>query len=986
MLFGAIPSPAQEFSFRHFTVRDGLPSNHITCLFQDSRGFVWVGTYDGLGLFDGSSIRLYGMAEGLDVPSILDIAEDRTREGSLWIATLNGVFRFDGRRFRRLSPREAHPDFDVSAVMTDHRGRLWCFANDTLYHDQGDSILVARPLLVRGGVGQMVECGDSLVWMAHAKGTSVLNTNTGEFRTIFASRVFNHGVRRMVRTVDGSLWTYELGDDEVHGSLARYVGLQCVERWAVSGIGRVDFLLARGNRDLLPGGFNGVFRVVLGERSLTLGSFLSSGRGLQENSLRAGIIDREGYLWVGGNSRGVSRLTRWDVVRIPMDSIESGHRRSVAAIDLLDHLWIAAPGGLWEVHRNVDGLVRRAFHPMSPRPISLSVDTRGVLWVATLRGDIVAYDLQHHSVASTTLRMKRRLVMGRDIPSGFPVTFLISRSHELVYSLGDRGVFVLPLGATRRPGRLYDAPKGQPNNYVQELMEDLSGKIWCGTFLDGLRIIDTRVDSGGTAVSDPGSEKLPELPIRSLLEDRRGRIWIGMRSTGVVHLSRDSLRLWTIASGLPSNTVWSLTEDSSGGIWAGTSAGAARIDDGAAPPVVREPALTGANVFDCGTFHNGLLWFLSSEGLVILDPREAMNPTPPVRVYITDISINGNPAPPTAGQEFPPEMNTITASYVTPSFLDESGNSYRYRLLPREEVWHGPTTQGHVTYALLPPGSYTLEVESANAHGVPSPAAARFSFTITQPFWSRWWFIAGVGLSLVALAAWAVRSRELRLIRKRIEAFERQQELDRERLRISQDMHDEIGSTLTEITMLSELARQFDSSPAAQDGYLNGIAEKSRAVVSSIGEIIWAINPRFGHAEDLFAYIRQYATRFCETAGVRCRVEVPEGGESIMLSTEQRRNVFLVVKESLRNIVRHAAATEVAVTVSLQGSGLTVSIADNGRGFADLRRGEFGTGLESMRKRMGDVGGGFRLDSRPGSGTTVTISLKVGIAKPQKLP
>jgi signal transduction histidine kinase len=574
--------------------------------------------------------------------------------------------------------------------------------------------------------------------------------------------------------------------------------------------------------------------------------------------------------------------------------------------------------------------------------------------------------------------------MGKDIPAAFPVTFLVTRANELVYSLGNLGLFVLSLDGHRRGIRLYGTREGLPINYVQELIEDQQGRIWCGTFQDGVRMVDPGAGQNPSAVSNPSGGKLPEQPVRSLLVDRHGRIWIGMRSTGIVLLSGDSVRMWTMASGLPSNTVWSMTEDSTGGIWVGTASGAARIDAEGKVHVEREPALRGANVFDCGTFHSGRLWFLSSEGLIILDPAEEHSSAPAASVYITDVSFNGNPVSMRNGVEYPSDMNTLTAAFVTPSYFDEQGNTYRFRLLPREEAWHGPVTEGHVTYALLPPGTYTLEVRGSNARGSESPSAASFSFTITQPVWTRWWFLGGLGMGMLVIVVWAIRAHELRRIDERMQAIERRQGLDRERLRISQDMHDEIGSTLTEIILLSELSRRAGTPAEMQAHNITVIAEKSRAVVTSISEIIWAINPRFSQAEDLFAYIRQYATQFCETAGLQCLVNVPDGEGKVLLSTEQRRNVFLVVKESLRNIVRHSAASSVEISIVLSGADMTMSIADNGRGFVPESNGSFGSGLESMRKRMADLGGVLGIESRPGSGTTLRISLKLGIAKPQE--
>jgi signal transduction histidine kinase len=220
---------------------------------------------------------------------------------------------------------------------------------------------------------------------------------------------------------------------------------------------------------------------------------------------------------------------------------------------------------------------------------------------------------------------------------------------------------------------------------------------------------------------------------------------------------------------------------------------------------------------------------------------------------------------------------------------------------------------------------------------------------------------------------------EIRKFRQQLRVLEQQQALERERLRISQDMHDEVGIGLTEIVILSELAKKEVEKPKAAETHLQKISERAREVIDNIGEIIWAINPKNDRLDDLTAYLRHYAGRCFMLTSIKYHCEFPDVMPDIHLSAEARHNLFLVFKEALHNIVKHAGATEVGVRLARTPQRLEMLIADNGKGISPEHSSHFGNGLHNMKKRIEDIGGNFIIQSQPNCGTQISIVVDLSL-------
>ena len=292
-----------------------------------------------------------------------------------------------------------------------------------------------------------------------------------------------------------------------------------------------------------------------------------------------------------------------------------------------------------------------------------------------------------------------------------------------------------------------------------------------------------------------------------------------------------------------------------------------------------------------------------------------------------------------------------------------------------EDDWIYGGTRREVRYTHLDPGEYVFRLKASNNDGVWNEQPLSVRINIVPPFWKTSWFIGGSFLAALALIAGSARYIFVRKLRRTVGRLEQEQALQRERARISKDMHDDVGASLTRISLLSEVAKREVASPERVQSSIEKISDLAREVVTNLDEIVWAVNPKNDTLDSLASYITEYASMFFESAPVHCRFDVPEKIPSHHLTAEIRYNIFNAAKEALTNILKHSRATEVHLAFRLQNSSFELLIEDNGAGFSPDKVPRFSNGLTNMRQRMTDINGTLSLSSKPGEGTTVKFHL-----------
>jgi signal transduction histidine kinase len=392
---------------------------------------------------------------------------------------------------------------------------------------------------------------------------------------------------------------------------------------------------------------------------------------------------------------------------------------------------------------------------------------------------------------------------------------------------------------------------------------------------------------------------------------------------------------------------------------------------------------SGLQAAGCKTA-DGRLWFSTSRGLVAVNPANVRTNLLAPPVVVEHIFLDEKPVPLTnhiAGLplRIAPGRHRIEFQYSGLSFIASDRIQFKHRLKNWETDWVNSGVKRTVNYSYLPPGDYQFEVAARNNDGVWSDRNAVVAFTVLPFFWQTLGFRMAAGAALVAGAAGLVWFDTRRRMRRKLEKLERQRAIENERARIAKDIHDDLGSTLTRITMLSEPARgALEEIPAAV-GNLNQIHTTARELTRSMDEIVWAINPQHDTLDSLMAYLETFAQDFLGTANMRCRFDVPLQLPVLPLTAEARHNLFLAFKEALHNVVKHSGAAEARITASLAPTEFTLTLEDNGCGFAPPEAGRkgFGNGLPNMRRRLAKIGGQCEIESIPGKGTKVKFIVKL---------
>jgi signal transduction histidine kinase/ligand-binding sensor domain-containing protein len=536
--------------------------------------------------------------------------------------------------------------------------------------------------------------------------------------------------------------------------------------------------------------------------------------------------------------------------------------------------------------------------------------------------------------------------------------------------------------------------------------EDGKGNFWFGFYGSGGLV----KLSGGRFTEFSGADGFPRGSSLELLYDRRGRLWVASTEEGVARIDNPSAETpefvrYTENEGLTSANVRCLTEDLSGNVYAGTVRGVSRInpDTGQISPITTADGLAADFVKSAFRDRRGVLWFGTSNGLSRYEPNDSqILAAPPV--YIGDLKIAGvNYAVSEFGQreigniETSASENNLQIDFF--SIAEVSAVRYQFKLDGAENAdWSAPTEQRAVNFANLPPGEYRFSVRAVNASGAVSENPAVVAFTIRPPFWKTWWFIllAAIFVTFILYFIYRRRTENLRRINaalmeaqiaeeKVLRAREEKlAELERVRTRIATDLHDDIGSSLTQIAVLSEVAQNQASSEDSEEVRqpLQRISTVTNELVETMSDIVWAINPRKDSLLELIKRMRRFASDVLSARDIFFDFETDETIEKIQLGANIRREIFSIFKESVNNVVRHSGAREVVIDLTVEREMMQLKIRDDGHGF-DTRKvlsEEFspdkgGNGLINMRRRAVDLGGSCRIESNAQDGTLIFIEI-----------
>jgi signal transduction histidine kinase len=506
--------------------------------------------------------------------------------------------------------------------------------------------------------------------------------------------------------------------------------------------------------------------------------------------------------------------------------------------------------------------------------------------------------------------------------------------------------------------------------------EDHAGALWIGFFRSGLaRYRDNHFTFFGRDMGITGGT------IQDIFTDHTGRLWIATLYSGLLRIDDPTLeqpRVITIstAQGLSSDTALCITEDLYGRIYVGTGRGIDRLNsEGNIEHFTSAGGVAQSPPDVAFRDRQGALWFGTRRGLSrwLPDPPRRDSPPP---ILIRGVRVRGIPLPISElGESIIPafsltnSQNQLQFDFVSITFRPAEKRRYQYKLENADTDWR-PTDARTVNYASLPPGSYRFLVRAVDSAGTLSVPPAIAAFTILPPYWQRLWFRLLALLTCGSLLYAAHRYNVNRVL-----------QLERVRTRIATDLHDDIGSSLSGIAFLSEAVRQEVGSarPGASE-MASEAAVMARSLARALNDVVWSIDPRRDDLHNLITRIRQSAAPL-EAQGIVWSLQTPPAPEKLKLTPEQRHHMYLIFKEALNNIARHAHCHSATLTIAVEDRHLRAEIVDDGCGFSpagDLalsQEEQQGNGLRNMKLRAAQLGGELRVESAAGHGTRLKLTV-----------
>ena len=1041
-LVSAPPAGNSEvLPIRTYTTADGIGSSLVTSLMRDSRGFLWFCTRDGLTRFDGQQFTTYQVGEKEAAPGIEYIFESRS--GVYWITTTSGLHRFDPKTTSTLLPERTILNAEYlgpyrGLVREDRNGQLWLLSRRLFrIMDNGGSVTLQevelglpKDLKIELDGREMVEADDGSLWILTTLGLVRLLPDGNRVVYRMSSSITDL-VFSMTMDAEGRIWVtrssgiYILRPESLAELSAprslktRYLDKAQLRRHdtpiklpetAGEIIRLVDIAGSRDLPKILYKSADGHIWVSTPDSLIEFdGSTFHAYTSEQGFTGGEGAMveDLNGNLWIGG-SKAVARLNRQGLTTYRDDDGLKSLNILVINETPKQELFVASNNFF------VSRLEGNRFNTV--RPPSLS-GARSI-WTA----NAVFCDSQNQWWFLTNTKLVRFAANFQSLANSKPIAEYDSskglRGNQMYHMFEDRQdqLWLSTRGAeadnfglsrwnrgTDTFHTFSDTENFPTRRSVSSFAEGEPGQFWFGFTQSGLMTY-----SGERFTEITTDDHFLEAELISALHiDSRGRLWVSSSRNGLARI--DDLKTdhptpvrYNIENGLSSNNVRSIAEDNYGRIYAGTARGVDRItpETGNIRHYSTSDGLAGDFVQVSFKDHNGVMWFGTPNGLSKLVPSSDATSNPP-SIWFSALRIAGeNRTVATLGsyelklEDLAPGQNNLQIDFFGIDFNTSAPLRYQYMLEGADKDWSAPSVQHTVNYSNLSAGSYRLLVRAMSPDGLVSKTPAVLSFRLLPPIWARWWFIT-LSVLLTASILFSIyryRLSQLQKINLGLDQLqkakeERLAELERVRSRIARDLHDDIGSSLAQLAIYSEVARQELGENTRAEKTLRSLVNTSKDLVETMSDIVWAINPRKDHLHDLTTRMRHFASEILTAVDIDLDFIVRESAPDLSLGANIRREVFLIFKENINNIARHSQATETVVEFKLESNQLTLGIRDNGIGFDveedasqefDWKKVRGGNGLVSIKKRAHDLGGEYSIESKPGNGTTSTLRIPLG--------
>ncbi len=999
-------------SFKVYTYNSqdslSLSDNGISSLYEDADGYIWVGTTGGfLNRFDRKTdtfrrINLSSIDHSsgaitddyFNYPllysrfnnySVTTISEDK--KGRIWIGTWGRGIYILNKKNETISNHSNNPKDEqslsfnrITKILCDRNGNMWiatfggglnkveftsntkelknkihfkCFKNIarnksslnddkvvTLFEDKGGSLWIGT---FYGGLNKLDEANknssaDSIVF-------TYLNSSENK-----ESNLSHNSIMAIAEDNSNFIWLGTFGDGLKRFDLNEKTILNFQhENFNDNSIADNDIIsLYSDNSGLLWVGTHlgeGISRL---EKKILKFDLIKSNSnknsGLNDDVVWSILKDRSGVLWIGTYRGGLNyynektnKFGSYKHDPHDVNSLSSNHVRCLAE-DNSGNLWVGTYAGGLNKFNKATGKFTRYIHDKSD-PFSIGgnqiqrlfIDSNSILWIAVFGGGLNILDLKHQSKA------KPNFIKYRNDPLDST-----SLSEDRVYTI----------------------------------YEDKQKNIWLGTFGGGLNRFVRDTKKFERFRFDQQNQFSSQIDnILCLHEDKSGNLWIGTYGKGLVKFDIGSKKFvnYDGKKNIDADAIYGILEDDNKNLWLSSSNGIYKFS--------YETELASRYDIQDGVQSlefNGGAYFKAPDGEMFLGGINGMNRFQPLKikynefipsVVITSIKVanhfvNGE----VDSLELNYHENFLTFEFASLSYLDPQDNSYSYKLEGFDDDWKSADAKYRMAnYTNLPPGEYLFKIKAAGRNGIWSANEAQLYILINPPFWRTLWFI-GFAILLVSAAIYylgSLRSRNQLVIEKL-------------KTKLAADLHDNVGSGLTEISILSELVKKGIDTPHDQNvrSSLKNISEISRQLIDNMSDIVWVVNPKRDSLHDLLVRLKDSYSDIFSSYGISFKIINLDQLDNLSLPMEYRQNLYLIFKEGINNAIKYSNCKKMTLEANVRGNVLELTLSDDGVGL-DLESVEYGNGIKNIETRAQLIDGKLKWKSSSNNGTTIRFIGKI---------
>ncbi|MEP6711709.1 MAG: two-component regulator propeller domain-containing protein [Ferruginibacter sp.] len=967
--------PAQQIPFDTYTPKDGLVNNRIKKIVQDSKGQLYFLTYGGLSIYDGARFANFTKAEGLGSDIVNDVME--MGNDSVWIATntreLNYIFK---GVLKKINTADGFYPI-INSFCRINRSTLYIAADEGLYRFSGNRFIKV-PLLKNGSptnydfINSIIPVKDYLL--------VITDPITGENK----GRVFLYSIKENKIVADiGGLSCFSFVDIENNIWLCTADGIKIIDKLELQN-GKIIFktlpkkymalagkktslLFFDSQKNLWMPQEDGLLKI----DSTGAIQKITTDNGLANNKISNLFEDREGLLWFITENFGVQKL-----VNSSIELIIKPFGNKVDAIAVT-----ASGDSVFYYDVSAKKIILQASGGFKIFSLANTADD---IYFITVSGSNIYLNGGRHIYQFSTTQLNTSKIN----PA---LVYTDTLESKMSVGIADANGVVTVLGASYLTSIIgkKSVYRHRIKYYADEAALDSKGHIWIASRASELYMLKTNPADAGNylqLVKDFSREAKLNAP-RSIIIDKENNIWVGTREEGVYcfklneKFQLELLKHITKKEGLTENFITWLYCDKGGVLWLGTSSGIDKIIWNNGNCIINN-VTKSANIYPfiiriAEDNKNNILAITQDGNLLKIGAaQKTVSPFVP-QFFITTIKAGNNYfSVADAVHQFTYKENNIVFKIASPCFYDEKQIRYSYILGGSENNnWSEPVHNAEINFINLPAGKYDLKIRADYPAVKYPPKIIGYSFIINPPWWQTWWFRLMIGLLSAGMLGLVIRNYYSIKLEKQKNILEKQQIVEKERTRIAADIHDDLGAGLSTIRFLSEKVKRNSFGAVTKDD-AEKIVINSNELVQKMNELIWAMNEKNDTLEDLVFYTRSYAAEYLEENNLAHHIYLPETIRVIIISGELRRNVFLTVKESLHNIVKHAGAKNVSIQIST-GKNLFINIKDDGVGF-DADNNKAGNGLKNMQKRMQSINGRLTVSGNDGVEVKIDVPLSQG--------